>query len=97
MTQDQETKSTPSSDLGAICQKEIWSARECAIYCGISLSTLYKWMFNRQIPYSKPNGKLAFFNRVEVERWLQSNRYATQQEIAVKADEYIQTKKGGKK
>lgn len=96
MTQNQETKSITSTDMGAICRKEVLTAKECATYVGISLSTLYKWMFNRQIPYFKPCGKLVFFNRVEVENWLQSNRYATQEEIAVKADEYIQTKKGGK-
>ncbi len=91
----QQTNPNTSPDLGAICQKEIWSAKECATYVGISLSTLYKWMFNRQIPYFKPCGKLAFFKRVEVEKWLQTNRYATQQEIEVKANEHIQTKKGG--
>ena len=81
-----------------ICQKEIWSVKECATYCGISQSTLYKWMFNKQIPYFKPCGKLAFFNRVEVENWLQSNRCASQQEISERAEDYLQNrKKGGDK
>lgn len=92
------TQQATAIDMRAICQKEVLTAKECALYVGISQSTLYKWMFNKQIPYFKPCGKLAFFNRVEVENWLQSNRCASHEEINQRAEKYLQNKKmGGEK
>lgn len=95
---DKPQNTTPdatATDLMAICKKEILNVKECALYVGVSISTIYKWMFNKMIPYSRPCGKLAFFRREEVEEWLLSNRCASQQEISERADQYLQNKKRG--
>ena len=81
---------TTANEMMAICQKPILTAKECATYMGIKLSTLYKMPHNNVLPYSKPNGKMIFFDRVEVENWMRSNRYATQQELATQAAAYCQ-------
>ena len=81
---------TTANEMMAICQKPILTAKECATYMGIKLSTLYKMTHNNVLPYSKPNGKMIFFDRVEVENWMRSNRYATQQELATQAAAYCQ-------
>ena len=84
-----KTKTT-ATEMMAICQKPMLTAKECAVYMGIKLSTLYKMTHNNVLPYSKPNGKMIFFDRVEVENWMRSNRYATQQEVAEQAAAYCQ-------
>lgn len=76
-------------------QKEVLTSDEAAMYLGVSKSCLYKWTMSRQIPHYKPNGKMCYFNRKEVEAWMQSNRVATDEEISQQAQTYL--KKGGKK
>ena len=68
--------------------KEVLTTSECAKYMGVSRSTLYKMMMRREIPHYKPNGKLCYFSRAELEAWLMSNRVATSDEIRDKAQAY---------
>jgi excisionase family DNA binding protein len=80
--------------------KAVLTVDEAARYMGIAKSTLYKMMMRREIPYSKPNGKVCFFDRQELEAWLMSNRVATSDEIRDKAQAYCahtrtNKKKGG--
>jgi hypothetical protein len=48
-----------------------------------------------EIPHFKPLGKMCYFNRVEIEQWLQNNRVATSDEISQKASAYCMSQKGG--
>lgn len=75
--------------------KEVLTSEETARYMGISKSYLYKLTMRREIPHYKPTGKICYFNRREVEAWLQSNRVATATEIADEAQRYC-NRKGGK-
>lgn len=65
----------------AYMTKEVLTSDEVAKYMGISRSYLYKLTMNRQIPHYKPMGKMVYFNRLELEQWLQSNRCATDDEL----------------
>lgn len=75
-------------------QKEVLTSDEAARYLGISKSYLYKLTMRQQIPHYKPMGKMCYFNRKELESWLQSNRIATGDEISQQAQTYCM-KKGG--
>lgn len=75
------------------CTKEILTSDEAARYMGISKSYLYKLTMRQQIPHFKPMGKMCYFNRQELEAWLQSNRVSTDAEITDRAIDYCQ--KGG--
>ena len=76
--------------------KEVLTSDEAAKYLGVSKSCLYKWTMTRQIPhYKSPTGKLCFFNRAEVEAWMQTTRVATDEELEQQAQKL--NKKGGKK
>ncbi len=78
------------------CTKEVLTSDEAARYLGISKSCLYKWTMGRQIPHFKsPTGKMCFFNRKEIEAWMQSQRVATNDELEQQAQTI--TRKGGKK
>lgn len=86
------------SDLVAektiFCTKEVLTSEEVARYMGVSRSYLYKLTMRREIPHYKQKGKICYFNRQEVEQWLQSNRVATDTELNNQANNYCM--KGGK-
>lgn len=82
------------ADEAIFCTKEVLTSDEVAKYMGISKSYLYKLTMRQQIPHYKPLGKLCYFNRVEVEQWLQSNRVAPAGEIAQQAQAYCMQKGG---
>lgn len=76
--------------------KEVLTSDEAAKYMGISKSYLYKLTMLRKIPHFKPMGKMCYFNRLELEQWLQGNRIATDEAITSEAQTFCM-KKGGKK
>ena len=74
--------------------KEVLTSQEAARYMGISLSHLYKLTMRQQIPHYKPMGKMCYFNRHELEEWLQTNRVNTAAEAARQAQSYCMRKGG---
>lgn len=83
------------TDNTLFCTKEVLTSEEAARYMGISKSYLYKLTMRQQIPHYKPMGKMCYFNRAELETWLQNNRVATSEEINKRANNYCM--KGGKR
>lgn len=74
--------------------KEVLTSHEAARYMGVSLSYLYKLTMSAKIPCYKPSGKMVYFNRKELEAWLQSNRVSTDEELNQKAQSYCMRKGG---
>lgn len=72
--------------------KEVLTMNEVAQYMGISKSYLYKLTMKNKIPFYKPTGKICYFNRKEIEDWLQSNRASTDEELNQKAAAYCMSK-----
>lgn len=70
------------------CTKEVLTSDEAARYMGISKSYLYKLTMKGEIPHFKPMGKMCYFNRKELEQWLQNNRITTESELEQKAQSY---------
>lgn len=83
------------TDKTLFCTKEVLTSDEAARYMGISKSYLYKLTMRQQIPHYKPMGKMCYFNRAELEGWLQNNRVATVEEINERASNYC-LKGGGR-
>ena len=65
----------------SINTKAILSCGEAARYCSVSLSHLYKLTSARKIPYHKPEGKMLYFLRSDLDAWLLSNRVSTMDEL----------------
>lgn len=78
----------------ALAQKKVLTSDEAADYMGVSKSYLYKLTMRHEIPHYKPRGKMCYFNRQELEQWLQRNRVATVDEIEAKAQAYCMRKGG---
>jgi excisionase family DNA binding protein len=55
-------------------------AAEAAEYLGIATSTLYKLSSKNVIPHFKPNGKLIYFSRADLDAFMTRNRVSTSEE-----------------
>ncbi len=64
-----------------IANKKVLTFEETCDYTGISRSYLYKLTAAGNIPHSKPNGKLIFFERKKIASWLLQNERNSIQEI----------------
>ena len=59
---------------------------EACQYLGIAKSTLYKHTSSGKIAFYRPNGKLIFFNREELDLWLTSKRIPTLSELKLNSN-----------
>lgn len=53
--------------------KEMLTTTEVAEYLGVTQSQIYKLTMNLEIPHFKPKGKLIYFDRKELLRWMHKN------------------------
>ena len=77
-----------------LAAKKVLNIDDVAALTGISKSHLYKMSRRKEIPYYKPNGKLVYFDRAEVEAWMKQNRVNTAQEASQQAAKYVMEKGG---
>lgn len=81
-----------------LSQKEVLTFEEAAQFTGLSKGYLYKLTSSKKVPHFKPMGKILYFNRKELEEWLQQKRVSTTDELEAKAQSYCRnTKIGGHK
>ena len=78
-----------------LAAKNVLSIDDVALLVNLSKSRIYQLTCKHQIPYYKPNGKLIYFDKAEIEDWMRQNRIATADEVEQKAVNYIVN--GGKK
>lgn len=69
-------------------QKEVLSFDEACKYCNISKSKMYKHTSNRNIPHYKPEGKLIYFKKSELDDWLLRNRQSSNEELEREATKH---------
>jgi len=74
-------------------QKTVLTFNEACMYCGISKSKMYKHTSSKNIPYYKPEGKLIFFKKDELDVWLLRNRQSSLDELQREATKYSLTKR----
>jgi excisionase family DNA binding protein len=69
--------------------KEVLTFEEACDYTGISRSYLYKLTAASEIPHSKPNGKMIFFERAKLNAWLTRNPRKSKFDIEQEALTYV--------
>lgn len=74
-----------------LLSKQVLNFKEACRYLDLSESHLYKLTSNRQIPHFCPQGKRLYFNRQELDAWLQSRRQETREGIEKMAANYLLT------
>ena len=80
-----------------LSNKTVLNFYEVAAYTGLSKSYLYKLTSTGGIPCYKPHGKHIYFNKTEIDSWLQQNRKITKDEIESEASTYVVLNTGGAK
>lgn len=82
-------------DILLLSAKEIFSVSDFSIYAGFSKGYVYRLVADGALPYSKPNGKMIFFKREDVEKYLLQNVAASNLETQKKVTNYLlKTKRG---
>ncbi|MDM1413262.1 helix-turn-helix transcriptional regulator [Myroides odoratimimus] len=74
--------------LNMIQQKEMLNVQELSEYIGMSTSSIYKLVYNNKIPNYKPNGKILYFDREEINTWLRQNKSQSITQIQQQALDY---------
>jgi excisionase family DNA binding protein len=72
-----------------LLQKTVLNFNEACSYLDVSQSHLYKLTSTRQIPHFCPQGKKLYFNRTELDVWLQRNRQSTNEELEQEVNEKL--------
>lgn len=62
-------------------RKRIYTMKEASIAAGVSISLIQKLIASNQIIHSKPNGKLIFIRRRDLESFLMRNRITSIDEV----------------
>ena len=78
-------------------QKNVLTFEEVCSYTGLSRSYLYKLTCLNRIPHSKPIGKILYFNRKELEKWLLQNPTTVDEAELKTVDDSNSNMKGGAK
>lgn len=72
-----------------IANKKVLTFDEACDYSGISRAYMYNLTSKNKIPFSKPNGKVIFFSKDELDTWLLRNKQTSKEEIKDKALNYV--------
>ena len=75
--------------------KNVLSFEEASRF--LSKSYLYKLTSGNLIPHYKPQGKMLYFERAELEAWLRRNPVKTQAQIEAEAQQYVLGRSSKKK
>ena len=76
-----------------LLMKEVLNFNDACNYLDISASHLYKLTSQKSIPHFCLQGKKLYFNRAELDEWLQRNRQTSTDEIETMAANYLLTHK----
>jgi excisionase family DNA binding protein len=79
------------------CFKRVLTVPELAAYTGLSQSYVYKLTSTHAIPHYRPQGKLVYFDRFEIDEWLKRNPAVMADKISQDADTHLIGKPLGRK
>lgn len=79
-------------------QKTVLSVDDFHLYSGLSVSAIYKLTHGKKIKFSRPNGKVIFFKKEDIDEFLLSNPITTVDDIEQEAINYLNAKpiRGGR-
>ena len=69
--------------------KNVLSFEEAGRFLNLSKSYLYKLTSGNLIPHYKPQGKMLYFEKTELEAWLRQNPIRTQAQTEAEAQKYV--------
>ena len=69
--------------------KNVLSFEEASRFLNLSKIYLYKLTSGNLIPHYKPQGKMLYFEKTELEAWLRQNPIRTQAQTEAEAQKYV--------
>lgn len=69
--------------------KNVLSFDEASTFLNLSKGYLYKLTSGNLIPHYKPQGKMLYFEKSELEAWLRQNPVKTKTQIEQEAQKYV--------
>ena len=69
--------------------KNVLSFDEASTFLNLSKCYLYKLTSGNLIPHYKPQGKMLYFEKSELEAWLRQNPVKTKTQIEQEAQKYV--------
>ena len=69
--------------------KNVLSFEEASRFLNLSKSYLYKLTSGNLSPHYKPQGKMLYFEKTELEAWLRQNPIRTQAQTEAEAQKYV--------
>jgi len=75
-----------------LASKTVLTFEDVKLLTGLSGSHLYKLTSGRKIPHYRPNGKMLYFDKCEIEQWMKQGRIKTNDEIESTAANYLVNK-----
>ena len=69
--------------------KNVLSFEEASRFLNLSKSYLYKLTSGNLIPHYKPQGKMLYFEKTELEAWLRQNPIRTQAQTEAEEQKYV--------
>ena len=69
--------------------KNVLSFDEASTFLNLAKSYLYKLTSGNLIPHYKPQGKMLYFEKSELEAWLRQNPVKTKTQIEQEAQKYV--------
>ncbi|WP_297333848.1 helix-turn-helix domain-containing protein [Flavobacterium sp.] len=90
------TKGEEFQNVVLLPQKEILSFNEAVKYLDVSKSFLYKLTSANKISFSKPNNKLIYFQRVDLDNWMLQNRNESIGVLQENLTNYLTRNRNGK-
>lgn len=76
--------------------KEFLSLREAAEYLDMSKSSIYKLTSGRSINFAKPNGGKIYFNKEDLDQWVEKNKFLSKENIRNQSIKQLKENKNGK-
>jgi excisionase family DNA binding protein len=70
-------------------KKKVLNFDEAVAFTGYSKSYLYRLTASGNIPHYKPSGKVIYFDRVELEKFLLSGKVKSREELDQEASNYL--------
>lgn len=80
-------------EKSVLLSKNVLTFDEAVLFTGLAKSYLYKLTASGKIPHYKPSGKLIYFDRTELEKWMLRNPVKTAEEIEQQAIDYCNTRR----
>lgn len=72
-----------------LVSKDILNFEEALSYLKVSKSFLYKMTSKGEITYYKPNGKLIYFKRTDLDDWMLRNEVSGTNELEDEVDNFL--------